>query len=133
MQTNRRAFLQVAGSSFLGLGSGQAGAVAAPKSVIIVLLTGGASQLDTFDPKPDAPEEIRGEFGTIGTSLPGVRLCEHLPQLARRMNHWALVRSLSHGENGHLPGTHRLLTGSPMPLQRGTDLDNVLSRRDWPS
>jgi len=133
MQTNRRAFLQVAGSSFLGLGAAHAGAASAPKSVILVLLTGGASQLDTFDPKPEAPEEIRGEFGTIGTTLPGVRLCEHLPQLARRMKHWALVRSLSHGENGHLPGTHRLLTGSPMPLQRGTDLDNVLSRRDWPS
>ena len=78
MQTNRRAFLQVAGSSFLGLGSAQAGAFAAPKSVIIVLLTGGASQLDTFDPKPDAPEEIRGEFGTIGTSLPGAVSYTHL-------------------------------------------------------
>lgn len=132
MQTNRRAFLQVAGSSFLGLGAAQANQTPSPKSVILVLLTGGASQLDSFDPKPEAPAEIRGEFGTIPTTLPGVRLCEHLPLLAQRMKHWALVRSLSHGENGHLPGTHRLLTGSPMPLQRGTDLDNVLSRRDWP-
>ena len=48
------------------------------------------------------------------------------------MRHWALVRSLSHKENGHLPATHRLLTGAPMPNQRGSDLDNVLSRRDWP-
>jgi len=132
MKSNRRAFLQVAGSSFLGLGAGHAKSIESPKSVILVLLTGGASQLDSFDPKPDAPAEIRGEFGTIPTTLPGARLCEHLPMLAARMRHWALVRSLSHGENGHLPGTHRLLTGSPMPVQRGTDLDNVLSRRDWP-
>jgi hypothetical protein len=132
MKSNRRAFLQVAGSSFLGLGAGHAATAESPKSVILVLLTGGASQLDSFDPKPDAPAEIRGEFGTIPTTLPGARLCEHLPLLAARMRHWALVRSLSHGENGHLPGTHRLLTGSPMPVQRGTDLDNVLSRRDWP-
>jgi hypothetical protein len=132
MKSNRRAFLQVAGSSFLGLSAGQAKSIESPKSVILVLLTGGASQLDSFDPKPDAPAEIRGEFGTIPTALPGARLCEHLPMLAARMRHWALVRSLSHGENGHLPGTHRLLTGSPMPVQRGTDLDNVLSRRDWP-
>jgi hypothetical protein len=48
------------------------------------------------------------------------------------MGRWALVRSLSHGENGHLPATHRLLTGAPMPNQRGSDLDNILSRRDWP-
>lgn len=98
-----------------------------------MLLTGGASHIDSFDPKPEAPSEIRGEFGTIATTVPGARLCEHLPQLAKRMGHWALVRSLSHNEGGHLPGTHRLLTGSPMPLKRNTDLDNVLSRRDWPS
>jgi hypothetical protein len=48
------------------------------------------------------------------------------------MRRWAVVRSFSHGENGHLPGTHRLLTGAPMPLQRITDLDNILSRRDFP-
>jgi hypothetical protein len=102
------------------------------KSVILVNLTGGMSHLDTLDMKPDAPAETRGEFRPIATSLPGVHVCEHLPFLAARMKHWCLVRSLSHRENGHLPGSHRLLTGSTMPLQRGTDLDNVLSRRDWP-
>jgi Protein of unknown function (DUF1501) len=59
-------------------------------------------------------------------------VCEHLPRLAGQMGRWALVRSLSHEENGHLPAVHRLLTGATMPNQRGTDLDNVLSRRDWP-
>jgi Protein of unknown function (DUF1501) len=135
---NRRAFLQLGGSAYLGTTLPQLGRLAqgAPKpgnqSVILVLLTGGCSQLDSFDPKPDAPAEIRGEFGTIATKLPGVRLSEHLPLLAGRMQHWALVRSMSHEHNGHLPATHRILTGSPMPLERGSDLDNILSRRDFP-
>jgi hypothetical protein len=102
------------------------------RSVILVNLTGGMSHIDTLDLKPDAPAEIRGEFKPAATAVPDIQVCEHLPQLAARMRRWALVRSLSHRENGHLPGTHRLLTGATMPNQRGTDLDNVLSRRDWP-
>jgi len=137
---NRRAFLQVGASSFAGLSlpgllAGRAAASEAPrrhKSVILVLLTGGASHIDTLDMKPDAPAEIRGEFSSIATTIPGYHVCEHLPRLAARMNRWAVIRSLSHGENGHLPATHRILTGAPMPNQRGSDLDNVLSRRDWP-
>jgi hypothetical protein len=101
-------------------------------SVILVNLTGGLSHIDSLDMKPDAPAEIRGEFKPVATTVPGVQVCEHLPMLAARMTRWALVRSLSHGEPSHLPGTHRLLTGATMPNQRLTDLDNVLSRRDWP-
>ena len=137
---DRRAFLQVGASSFVGLslpGLLAARAAQSPqarprKSVILVLLTGGPSHLDMLDMKPDAPAEIRGEFSPIATTLPGFHVCEHLPRLAMRMDRWAVIRSLSHGENGHLPATHRILTGSPMPNQRGSDLDNVLSRRDWP-
>ena len=137
---NRRAFLQVGASTALGLGWPELLACRAaaedarprPKSVILVLLTGGASHIDTLDMKPEAPAEIRGEFKPMQTAVSGIQVCEHLPQLAARMREWALVRSLSHGENGHLPGTHRLLTGATMPNQRGSDLDNVLSRRDWP-
>jgi len=102
------------------------------KSVILVNLAGGLSHLDTLDMKPEAPAEIRGEFRSDSTAVTGIRICEHLPKLGARMRHWALVRAMSHRENGHLPGIHRLLTGSTMPNQRGTDLDNVLSRRDWP-
>ncbi|HEX4611710.1 MAG TPA: DUF1501 domain-containing protein, partial [Urbifossiella sp.] len=132
---SRRDFLRVgAGAVALGLPTGPA--VGAPAgrgtSVILVNLTGGLSHLDSLDPKPDAPAEVRGEFGTIPTAVPGLRVCEHLPLLAARMGRFALVRSLAHRENGHLPGTHRLLTGATMPNQRITDLDNVLSRRDWP-
>lgn len=140
---HRREFLQVGASSLLGLGlpgllAGRESSVSGEvprgksKSVILILLTGGMSHLDSLDMKPEAPSEIRGEFKPIATTIPGVQVCEHLPRLAARMRHWALLRSMSHRENGHLPATHRLLTGAPMPLQRNTDLDNVLSRRDWP-
>ena len=130
----RRHFLAASGAA-IGLGFPavtRAGGERTPGSVILVNLAGGLSHIDTLDMKPDAPAEIRGEFQPVATAVPGVRVCEHLPLLAARMNQWAVVRSMSHGENGHLPGIHRLLTGSPMPNQRQTDLDNVLSRRDWP-
>lgn len=140
---HRREMLQVGASSLVGLSlpglfAARAAASAtreprgAPKSVILVLLTGGPSHLDMLDMKPDAPAEIRGEFRPISTAVPGIQIGEHLPRLANRLNHWAVVRSFAHRENGHLPGTHRLLTGATMPNQRGSDLDNVLSRRDFP-
>ncbi|HJZ58469.1 MAG TPA: DUF1501 domain-containing protein [Gemmataceae bacterium] len=134
----RREFLKVGAGAAIGLGLPASGpgrawdGFATPRSVILVNLTGGMSHIDCLDPKPDAPAEVRGEFKPIPTTVPGIQVCEHLPRLAARMRHWALVRSLAHRENGHLPGTHRLLTGATMPNQRQTDLDNVLSRRDWP-
>jgi hypothetical protein len=112
-----------------GLPSASAGRA---KSVILILLTGGASQHDTFDLKPESPEGIRGDFRPIDTAVAGIQICEHLPLLAARARQYALVRSMSHGEGSHLPGTHKTLTGRPMPLKRDSDLDNVLSRRDWP-
>jgi hypothetical protein len=132
---SRRDVLQIGAGAALGFGFPRRASAAEQtrtKSVILVNLTGGMSHLDTLDMKPEAPAETRGEFRPTATSLPSVQVCEHLPLLAVRMKHWCLVRSLSHRENGHLPGSHRLLTGSTMPLQRSTDLDNVLSRRDWP-
>jgi hypothetical protein len=101
-----------------------------PKSMILVFLTGAPSHLDTFDMKPDAPAEIRGEFKPIATKLPGVFMCEHLPRLAARNDKYALVRSLAHRENNHLVATHHLLTGHPQP---GAFFDKVASRDDWPS
>lgn len=142
----RRALLEAGCAGFVGLslpallgGRAQASAQKAddppsgrPSSVILVLLTGGASHQDTFDLKPEAPDGIRGEFRPIDTRTPGLQICEHLPLLAERSGRLAIVRSMSHGDNGHLPATHTTLTGSQMPLRRGSDLDNVLSRRDWP-
>ena len=66
------------------------------KSVIFVFLSGGLAQHESFDPKPDAPDAIRGEFGTIPTRTPGVRIAEHLPLLAERSDRWSMIRSLTH-------------------------------------
>ena len=68
---------------------------AAEKSCIFILLCGGPSHLDTWDLKPDAPDDIRGEFSTIQTSLPGVRVSELLPQSAKWLHKSALVRTMS--------------------------------------
>jgi hypothetical protein len=104
------------------------------KSVLIVWLSGGLSQLDTLDPKPDAPAEVRGEFSTINTTIPGVAIGEHLPRLAQQTQRWSIVRTLSHPEHNHLLATHVALTGRPTPLPRGgSDLDRVESRNDFPN
>lgn len=131
----RRDLLQAGGISLLGLRLGdlvQAASTAtqdAPaKNVILLFLYGAVSQLDTFDPKPNAPEDIRGPFRTIATRVPGVRLCEHLPRLASMMDRVALVRSMSHAHPIH--GVAYAVTGIdrvdiPMELNRN-DL------RHWP-
>jgi uncharacterized protein (DUF1501 family) len=97
---SRRGFVQTGYSAALGLSLAgamprrvDAGTVEKPrktKSVVIVFLTGAASHIDTFDMKPDAPAEIRGQFQPIATSVPGLQICEHLPMLARRMDRCAL-------------------------------------------
>jgi hypothetical protein len=87
-------------------------------SVIILWMRGGPAHQDTWDPKPDAPAEYRGEFGTLPTSVPGVRLCDLLPMSARRMHKWAIVRSLNHHDAGHSTGDQICFTGynaGPMP------------------
>lgn len=104
------------------------------KSVLIVHLSGGPSQLDMWDPKPEAPAEVRGEFSPIATTIPGVQVSEHLPLLAKQTDRWSIVRTLSHGEQNHLLATHVALTGRPTPLPRGgSDLDRVESRSDFPN
>src|SRR5262245_59773370 len=67
-----------------------------PRSVISISPSGGLAQHDGFDPKPDAPAEIRGEFRPTQTRTPGLYICEHLPRLAARSDKWAVVRSLTH-------------------------------------
>ncbi|MCX7400757.1 MAG: DUF1501 domain-containing protein [Planctomycetales bacterium] len=73
------------------------------KSVILFNLLGGPSQLDMFDMKPAAPVEVRGEFKSIQTSLPGLQICEHMPNIARMMHKTALIRTVTHGYNSHNP------------------------------
>ncbi len=92
---SRRTALQAGAIGLLGLGADHVAALQAagrpnashvPKarSVIYIFLSGGLSQIDSFDPKPDAPADIRGEFGAIATQTTGLRICEHLPLLAQR-------------------------------------------------
>src|SRR6266540_5744793 len=94
----RRSFLVAGGMSYFGLNL--AGTVAAApavtrrataKSAIMIWLSGGASHIDTWDMKPDAPAEYRGLFNPVVTSAPGIRLCEHLPHLAKQAHHLAIV------------------------------------------
>ena len=80
-------------------------------SCILIWLDGGPSHLDTFDPKPGAPLEVRGEFNAIASAINGVQVCEHLPQTAKAMRHGALVRSLTHDLGNHDTGSRYLLTG----------------------
>src|SRR5437016_5773024 len=138
---NRRELLQVGYSGLLGISLSSLAASRAeagktsrlpikPRSVILVFLTGAPSHLDTFDMKPDAPPEVRGEFKSIATKVPGLHVCEHLPRLAARADRYALVRSMAHHENNHLVATHHVLTGHPQP---GAFFDKVASRDDWPS
>src|SRR5207253_9312852 len=84
---------------------------------ILVFLNGGMSHLDTFDPKPDQPAEIRGEFAVRRTSVPGILLTEHLPHLARQAHHFAVLRSVGfEGRLGnHSPACYYLLTGREPP------------------
>ncbi|HUQ70214.1 MAG TPA: DUF1501 domain-containing protein [Planctomycetaceae bacterium] len=104
------------------------------KSVLWIHLSGGPSQLDMWDPKPDAPAEIRGEFKTIPTNVPGIIVSEHLPRFATQMDHWSIVRTLAHVEYNHLLATHVALAGRPTPIPRGgSDLDRVESRFDFPN
>ena len=123
----RRNFLQVGGLGMLGLSLAslfEAQATAAPgsslesriKSCILIFYYGGPSQLDTFDMKPDAPAEIRGEFKSIATSVPGLRICEHLPRTARVMHKVAVVRSMQHKMHGHDSASYQTLTGRVPPV-----------------
>ena len=101
------------------------------RSAIFIFLSGGLGQHDSFDLKPEAPAEIRGEFKPIDTNTPGIQICEHLPQLAQRSHLWALCRSLTHPSNDHSAGHHIMLTGRT-PLPPGFN-PSVPLPTDWPS
>ena len=92
-------------------GSGSALPAAGAKAVIYVFLSGGLAQHESFDMKPEAPIENRGEFKPIPTRTDGIQICEHLPKLAQLSNKWALLRSLTHPHNEHSQGHHVMLTG----------------------
>ena len=82
---------------------------------IYLFLWGGPPQHDTFDPKPDAPAEIRGEFKPISTSVPGLHFADPLPKLAAHADKMTVIRSLTHGSNNHEPSVYHMLTGRQNP------------------
>jgi hypothetical protein len=117
---SRRSFLRVGALTALGLSlpdwlRARAGAAASGSgrdvSCILLWLQGGISHIDSFDPKPDAPVEIRGEFGVIDTNVPGIRLCDPLPMLAQHQDKYSILRSLNPRNGSHGVADAYMLTG----------------------
>jgi hypothetical protein len=102
------------------------------KSVIVLYLHGGHAQQETWDPKPEAPAPARGEFGAIGTSLPGVHFSELLPRSARLAHKLAVIRSLSHGNANHVQASMNAMTGHGHPPQTEARGDFPPSTTDFP-
>ncbi|MBC8352014.1 MAG: DUF1501 domain-containing protein [Planctomycetes bacterium] len=88
-------------------------------SCILIWMDGGPTHYETFDPKPDAPVKIRGEFSTIATKLPGVRFSKHMTQLAEIADRLSIVRSIRHNQGNHGAGNHYMMTGSPPRIPVG--------------
>jgi hypothetical protein len=100
---------------------GVSGAMRPIRSCILIFHYGGPSHIDTYDMKPNAPAEIRGQFGSIATSVPGIRVCEHLPQIARVMDRLAIVRSMHHPMTNHNAAAFTALCGRD-PLKGDLEL-----------
>src|SRR3982751_2570665 len=83
------------------------------KSCILLFLMGGPPQHSTWDPKPDAPAEVRGQFGPIATNVPGMSICELLPRTARVADKLCVLRAVSTGDNAHSSSGYYMLTGRP--------------------
>lgn len=116
LNLDRRAFLGSAAagatlSGWLGRVAGRAPEGKRPKSCILLWMAGGPSHIDTFDPKPDAKADIRGEFKPIDTAVPGIRIGEHFPKFAKLMKHAAVLRGMSTLESDHNLATYHLHTG----------------------
>ena len=120
---SRREFLRLGGLGAAGLmlpdmlrAQARGSGFGTAKRCILLFMSGGPPQQDTWDLKPDAPTpEARGEFRPIRTSVPGIEICEHFPLLARQADKYAIVRSVTHDSNIHTVGAHAMLTGNPLP------------------
>ena len=139
----RRTWLKIGGLAMGGMAlpeilraqapsSGATSQTRVAKGVIMVLLPGGPTHLDTFDPKPNAPVEIRGEFRTIASNVPGINLCEHFPRLARMADKLTLIRSLVGFRDDH--NTHWCTTGwESHPPMDSSPIVAGFPAGDWPS
>jgi uncharacterized protein (DUF1501 family) len=137
---SRREMLRVGGLSALGLswplllraaGRSTHSTGGRAKSCILLFLMGGPPQHSTWDPKPDAPAEVRGEFGPIRTAIPGIQVCELLPQAARHADKLCLLRAVSTGDNAHSSSGYYMMTGVP---HQPTNQENANPGppNDWP-
>src|SRR5262249_46053016 len=135
---NRRSFMGLAGLSALGAfwtdwqraSAGIASRKAKAKSVIMIFNAGAPSHVDLWDPKPDAPENVRGLFQPIATSIPGLRVTELLPRLARQADKFSVVRTVHHSHTQHNSGMYWSIVGRPYRID--STLINP-SRADHPS
>ena len=141
---NRRTWMKLGGLSLGALCSGLSpnlanvfASAARPTtddfSVILFWANGGPSHLETFDLKPDAPEEIRGEFRPTRTNVPGLDICEHLPRLAHMADKFTILRNLHHNRPQHSGGTHRFITGhssiaANLPNSENPELGSIIAK-----
>jgi hypothetical protein len=132
--SNRREFLRVGSLGALGLSlptllraaaSPETDRRARARRCILLFLTGGAPQLDTFDPKPDAPVDYRGELRSIATRLPGVQVSELFPGVARHLDKMCLIRSVTHEDRLHTTAGYTMLTGMTHPLANGRSAADI--------
>jgi len=124
----RRDFIQLGLGGMMGLGLAdilrlQAAEAVTPSAkskkpvnCILVWLDGGPSHYESFDPKPEAPSEIRGEFKSIPTSVPGIHFSECVPELAKVADKMSIIRSIAHKDPNHGGGNHYMMTGAPTPV-----------------
>ncbi len=150
--TNRRELLRICGLGglmfpFVGRSAATAEAIAQvpgfgrAKSVIVVYANGGQSQLETWDPKPEAPAAIRGEFAAIPTAVPGTFISEHFPRLAKLADRYAIIRSMSHDDLDHGSATYLSLTGrfhsrkssNPLPTPNDYPTHGAILKRVRPT
>ncbi len=115
---SRRQFLEIGGLSAFALtlpewlrAQAQGGRDRKTVSCILMWMQGGPSHIDTFDPKPEAPPEIRGEFGVVDTTIPGVKFCEYLPKLARELDKFSVIRSCDPQNSSHGVADHLMMSG----------------------
>jgi uncharacterized protein (DUF1501 family) len=135
---SRRELLQAGGVAALGLTlpellwarapAASEGPRGAERSCIFIVQYGGASHLDSLDPKPDAPQDVRGPYRPIATAVPGVRVGELLPRLARLADRFCLVRSMTHRNGGHDGGMHICMTGHSTPAENTPYYGSVMAR-----
>jgi Protein of unknown function (DUF1501) len=146
--TTRRDILRASALGLLGLGLDRFGVMNAmaslsrsgpgkAKSIILIFNGGAPSHIDLWDPKPDAPSEVRGSFSPIKTKVPGIHISELLPRMAKRMDKLALIRSVYHGHSSHNGGMHWAQVGRPYRLDSTlinparTDLPGVGTLVGW--